>query len=91
VKLDDLVKSVAGQHDVSGVKARAILDMVFGAIGDAVAGGDEVTLAGFGKFSGKAKAARTGRNPRTGEPMQIAASTKIAFAPAKALKDKVSS
>jgi len=91
MKLDDLVKSVADASDLSATKARALLDRVFGDIGDAVARGEEVSLPGFGKFSSKAKAARTGRNPRTGEAMQIAASTKVSFTPAKALKDKVSS
>lgn len=91
MKLDDLVKSVAEGSDLSAAKARGLIDRVFGDIGDAVARGEDVTLSGFGKFSSKAREARTGRNPRTGEPMQIAASTKIAFTPAKAFKDKVSS
>ena len=91
MKLEDLVKRVAAEHHLSAVKARALLDMVFGDIGDAVARNDEVSLPGFGKFSSKATNPRTGRNPRTGEPMQIAASTKIVFTPAKAFKDKLSS
>jgi DNA-binding protein HU-beta len=91
MKLDDLVKRVSAEHELSGTKARAMLNLVFGEIGDAVARREEVSLPGFGKFSSKDKAARTGRNPRTGEAMQIAASTKIAFTPAKALKDKLSS
>lgn len=91
MKLDDLVRSVAAGSDLSTTKARALIDHVFGDIGDAVARGEEVSLPGFGKFSGKAKSARTGRNPRTGEPMQIAASVKAVFTPAKAFKDKLSS
>jgi nucleoid DNA-binding protein len=90
MKLDDLVKSVATGSDLSSVKARALIDHVFGTIGDAVSRGEEVSLPGFGKFSSKSTNARIGRNPRTGEPMQIAASTKIAFSPGKALKDKLS-
>ena len=89
MKLDDLVKSVAAGHDMSAAKARLLIDRVFGDIVDAVARGEEVALPGFGKFSSKAKGARTGRNPRTGEPMQIAASTKAVFTPAKAFKDKL--
>ena len=89
MKLDDLVKSVAEGSDLSAAKARALIDRVFGDIGDAVARGEEVSLPGFGKFSSKAKDARTGRNPRTGEAMQIAASTKAVFTPAKAFKDKL--
>ena len=75
MKLDDLAKNVAAESGMSMVKARTLLDRVFGAIGDAVARGEDVTLPGFGKFASKATTARTGRNPRTGEPMQIAAST----------------
>ena len=91
MKLDDLVKGIAVGSDLSAAKARALIDRVFGDIGDAVARGEEVSLPGFGKFSSKARDARTGRNPRTGEAMEIAASTKMVFTPAKALKDKLSS
>ena len=90
MKLDDLVKSVAEGSDLSTAKARALIDRVFGDIGDAVARGEEVSLPGFGKFSSKAREARAGRNPRTGQAMQIAASTKPVFTPAKAFKDKLS-
>ena len=90
MKLDDLVKGVASGSDLSTATARALIGHVFGAIGDAVAQGEEVSLPGFGKFSSKATKARSGRNPRTGQPMQIAASTKVVFVPAKAFKDKVS-
>ena len=51
--------------------------------------GKPVTLNGFGTFEVKKRAARTGRNPRTGEPVEIAASTTVAFKPAKALKDSL--
>lgn len=91
MKLDDLVKSVAAASDLSASKVRMLVDRVFGDISDAVARGEDVTLSGFGKFSSKPREARTGRNPRTGEPMQIAASTKAVFTPAKAFKDKLSS
>jgi len=89
MKLDDLVRSVGTESELSTVKARALIDHVFGSIGDAVARGEEVSLPGFGKFSSKGTNARTGRNPRTGEPMEIAASTKVVFVPAKAFKDKL--
>ena len=81
MKLDDLVKGIAEGSDLSAAKARALIDRVFGDIGDAVARGEEVSLPGFGKFSSKARDARTGRNPRTGEAMEIAASTKMVFTP----------
>lgn len=89
MKLDDLVKGVATESDLSTVKARVLIDRVFDGIGDAVARGEEVSLPGFGKFSSKGRNAFTGRNPRTGEPMQITASTKVVFTPAKAFKDKL--
>ena len=90
MKLDDLIKSVAPGSDLSTVETRELINQVFGAISDAVVRGDDVSLPGFGKFSSKATKERSGRNPRAGQPMQIAASTKIVFVPAKAFKDKVS-
>jgi DNA-binding protein HU-beta len=51
--------------------------------------GEEVSLPGFGKFKVQAKPARTGRNPSTGEVIEIAATKKVVFQPAKALKDAV--
>jgi DNA-binding protein HU-beta len=62
---------------------------VFATIADAAAKGEEISLNGFGKFKVKATPAREGRNPATGAAMQIAASKKLAFAPAKAVKDKL--
>jgi len=59
------------------------------AVSDAVAKGDEVSISGFGKFKVKESAAREGRNPSTGETIQIAASKKLGFSPAKAVKDKL--
>ena len=81
MKLDDLVKSVATGSDLSTVKARALIDHVFGSIGDALARGEEVSLPGFGKFSSKATNARTGRNPRTGEAVHIDATAVPKFTP----------
>lgn len=66
-----------------------LVDAVFSTIADAAAKGDEVSLNGFGKFKVKHKPARDGRNPSTGEAIKIAASNKLAFAPAKALRDKL--
>lgn len=85
----DLAEQVANAHDLSKADARKIVDTVFAAIGDAAAGGDEISLSGFGKFKVKATAAREGRNPATGEPMTIKASKKLSFTPAKAIKDKL--
>jgi DNA-binding protein HU-beta len=85
----DLAEHIAAAHDVSKADARKIVDGVIAAIADAAAKGDEVALNGFGKFKVKHSPARQGRNPSTGERIDIAASKKLTFAPAKALKDKL--
>lgn len=85
----ELIDAVAEAADVPKATATRCVDAVFGSIGDALAKDDSVNLVGFGTFSIKSRAARTGRNPRTGEPMEIAASKSPAFKPGKALKDAV--
>ena len=85
----DLAEHIAAAHDVSKADARKIVDDVIAAIAEAAAKGDEVALNGFGKFKVKHSPARQGRNPSTGERIDIAASKKLIFAPAKALKDKL--
>ena len=62
---------------------------VFAAIGDSLAKGEAVSIAGFGTFAPKSRPARQGRNPRTGEATAIAASTAPTFKPGKALRDAV--
>ena len=69
--------------------AEVAINAVFGAIGDALAKGEAVQLIGFGTFGVKERAAREGRNPRTGEVVKIAASKIPTFKAGKALKDKV--
>jgi len=69
--------------------ARKLVDGVFAAIADAAAKSDEISISGFGKFKVKESAAREGRNPATGETIQIAASKKLGFTPAKAVKDRL--
>ena len=66
-----------------------IVSTIFEEIANALARGDRVELRGFGAFSVKTRDERTGRNPRTGEPMQIAASSQPKFRPGKVLKDAV--
>lgn len=85
----DLADRIAASHSVSKADARKLVDGVFAAIVDAAAAGDEIAINGFGKFKVKDSPAREGRNPATGETMQIAASKKLGFAPAKAVKDKL--
>ena len=85
----DLAEKIADAHGLSKADARKVVDTVFAAIADAAAANDEVSLAGFGKFKVKESAAREGRNPATGETIAIAASKKLGFSPAKAVKDRL--
>jgi len=86
---NDLADTVASDNDLTKADARKLVDGVFAAIAEAASKGEEISLNGFGKFKVKDSPAREGRNPATGETMQIAASTKLTFAPAKAVKDKL--
>lgn len=85
----ELVEAVATAQGVTKTDAKKILDGFVEAIATAAAKGEEISINGFGKFKVKATPARDGRNPRTGEPMSIAASRKLGFTPAKAIKDKL--
>jgi DNA-binding protein HU-beta len=85
----DLADNLAAANDLTKADARKLVDAVFVAIADAAAKGEEISLNGFGKFKVKDSPAREGRNPSTGATIQIAASRKLAFAPAKAVKDKL--
>ncbi len=84
----ELVSAVAA-NGLSKKDAEIAVNAVFGAISDALAKGDAVQLIGFGTFSVKERAAREGRNPRTGETVKIAASKVPTFKAGKGLKDKV--
>lgn len=86
--MNDVSDALATARKISRAEARAMVVDVLDAIAGSAAKG-EVALAGFGKFSITKRAARAGRNPRTGEPMFIAASRGIRFRPAKAFKDRV--
>lgn len=85
----DLAEKIAGDNGLSKTDARKLVDAVFAAIADAAAAGEEIALNGFGKFKVKDTPAREGRNPSTGATIQIAASKKLGFTPAKAIKDKL--
>ncbi|MBC2650210.1 HU family DNA-binding protein [Novosphingobium flavum] len=86
---NELIDSVAASNGVTKADAKKLVESVFAAIADAAAKGDEVSVNGFGKFKVKASAEREGRNPATGETIKIAASKKLAFSAAKAVKDKL--
>ncbi|KPJ96775.1 MAG: DNA-binding protein HU [Gammaproteobacteria bacterium SG8_15] len=85
----ELVDVVAESADISKAAAGRAVDGMIGAISDALSKGDQVSLVGFGTFLVRERAARTGRNPRTGEPIQIAAAKNPSFKAGKALKDAV--
>ncbi len=86
----ELIDAVANNADLTKAKAGDAVEAALGAISDALSSGDSVALVGFGTFSVRERGARTGRNPRTGESIQIAASRVPAFKAGKALKDAVS-
>jgi DNA-binding protein HU-beta len=85
----EFVEAVATKADLSKTEAAAAVDAVLDSVADALKQGDQVTLIGFGTFLVRKREARTGRNPRTGEPLQIAASNVPSFKAGKALKDSV--
>ena len=85
----ELSTQVAAQASLTKASADAAVNAVFGAITDALANGETVTLTGFGTFSTRQREARQGRNPRTGESITIAASNVPAFKAGKALRDAV--
>ena len=85
----ELVDAIAQSADLSKAAAARALDGVIDAVTTALKEGDQVTLVGFGTFSVKERAARTGRNPQTGATIKIAASKVPSFKAGKALKDAV--
>lgn len=85
----DLVAAIASSTSTTKKDADAVLSAMVEEIMAAVAGGDKVTLVGFGTFEPRARAAREGRNPKTGEVIQIPATTFPAFSAGKLFKEKV--
>ncbi|MDX2478669.1 MAG: HU family DNA-binding protein [Gammaproteobacteria bacterium] len=85
----EMIDMVAEAADISKAAAGRAVDAVFDGITGSLKGGDSVTLVGFGTFSISDRAARSGRNPRTGETIQIKASRMPKFKAGKALKDAV--
>ncbi len=85
----DLIEAVANDAGLSKADAARAVDAVIGAITGTLQSGGQVSLVGFGTFSVKQRAARQGRNPRTGETIQIKASKVPGFKAGKALKDAV--
>ncbi|WP_448212284.1 HU family DNA-binding protein [Colwellia sp. MEBiC06753] len=82
-----LVEKIAAGADIPKSAANRALDALTQSIGEALAGGSDVALVGFGSFKVSERAAREGRNPRTGETIQIAAAKVPTFKAGKSLKD----
>ncbi len=85
----ELIENIAESADITKAAAGRALDSMIDSITDSLKKGDSVVLVGFGTFSVRDRAARTGRNPQTGEEIQIAAAKVPAFKAGKALKDAV--
>ena len=85
----DLIEHVAESADLSKADAARAVDAVISSITKALKKGDSVTVVGFGTFQVRERAARTGRNPKTGDAIKIEASKNPAFKAGKALKDAV--
>ncbi|MEC2176260.1 non-specific DNA-binding protein Hbs [Bacillus amyloliquefaciens] len=85
----ELINAVAEASELSKKDATKAVDSVFDTILDALKNGDKIQLIGFGNFEVRERSARKGRNPQTGEEIEIPASKVPAFKPGKALKDAV--
>jgi DNA-binding protein HU-beta len=85
----ELIDAIAQAADVPKAQASRVLDAMASVVGDALAEGKQVSMVGFGTFMVRERPARSGRNPRTGETIQIAASKTPSFKAGKALKDRV--
>ncbi len=85
----ELIDAVATSANLTKTDAGEAVDAIFDSISKALAGGDSVSLVGFGTFSVSDRAARSGRNPRTGETISIAATRVPKFKAGKGLKDAV--
>ncbi|MGL9750775.1 MAG: nucleoid-associated protein HU-beta [Symbiopectobacterium sp.] len=84
-----LIDKIAADADISKAAAGRVLDAIIGSVTDSLKAGDDVALVGFGTFSVRERAARTGRNPRTGKEISIPAAKVPGFRAGKSLKDAV--
>ena len=87
MNINELVEQLAGKTGMDKAGVKKALEAMIAAIGGAAEAGEDVALPGFGQFKVKETSARQSRNPSTGAPMEIAASRKLSFVPAKAIKD----
>ena len=89
ITLKHLAAALAEEHDLSKKAAEALLTDMVGKIAKHLKKGERIRIVGLGILQVRKRAARTGRNPATGEPIQIKASKKVAFRAAKELKEAV--
>ena len=89
MKKADLVDAIAAKRGAAKAQVQDVVEDVFELMADALTRGEKIDLRGFGTFSVRESAARTGRNPQTGEPISIPARKNPAFKPGKELKDRV--
>src|SRR5205085_4990632 len=89
MKKADLVDTIAGKAGTPKAQVQQMVDDVFDLIAEGLTKGEKIDLRGFGTFSVRDSKARTGRNPQSGEPIQIPARRVPAFKPGKELKEKV--
>lgn len=85
----ELIDAISQSADLPKAQAGKFLDTLIDTVTQTLTKGDQITVAGFGTFSVRARAARTGRNPQTGEAIKIKASKVPSFKAGKALKDAV--
>jgi len=85
----ELVAKIAGEGGITKAQAEKAVDGFVSAVSGALAGGDKITLVGFGTFSVGSRSQREGRNPRTGEKIKIPASKVVKFKAGKTLSEKV--
>jgi DNA-binding protein HU-beta len=87
MNIGELVEQVSDKTGMDKTGVKKVVDATFTAIIEAAKASEDVALPGFGQFKVKDVPARQGRNPATGEAMEIAATRKLSFTPAKAIKD----
>jgi DNA-binding protein HU-beta len=85
----ELISAIAERGELTKADARRALDALIEVTGETLKGGDKLTLLGFGTFSTVERGARTGRNPRTGKEIKIAARKAVKFTPGKELKGTI--
>jgi DNA-binding protein HU-alpha len=89
MRKSDLAAVIADKADIPAGKANDVLSAILDEITNSLSREESVSLIGFGTFEVRHRNARTGKNPQTGEPLQIAASNTVGFKPGKALKETV--